>query len=145
MPVPSSAEPPWGGLLSASELTDIISASWAAFECIWLCADDFADQATAHFVTWMAAAAPTCEGRDALYRAPSMPATVPHPGTIPRIVEEREDAAARLVGALAALLEQRLGAAARQATEPEDARACARAAQAAAEIRELFGGAGASP
>lgn len=136
---PSAPEPPWAALLSASELTDIISASWAAFECIWLYADKFADQVTGHFATWMAVAAPTCGGRDALGRAPSMPTPVADAG--PRFAEEGEDAAARLVAELAAILEQRLGAAVRQATRPEDARACAQAAQAAAEIRELFAGA----
>jgi hypothetical protein len=59
----------------------------------------------------------------------------------PGIAGAGEDAAARLVGELAALLEERLGDAVRQSAVPEDANACARAAQAAAEIRELFAGA----
>jgi hypothetical protein len=141
MSVASSPETPWGRLLAASESTDIISASWFAFECIRLCADEFADQATGHFATWVTAAAPACEGRNALGRAPSMPAAADHPDSLPRIAVAGEDAAARLVGELAALLEERLSDAARQATAPEDTKACARAKEAAAEIRELFAGA----
>jgi hypothetical protein len=142
MSAPSSPESPWDGLLSASEPADIMNASWVAFECIRLCADELADQATGHFATWVTAATPACQGRDTLGRAPSMPTALAHPDTLPRIAEEGEDTAARLVGELAALVEQRLGAAMRQATVPEDAKACARASQAAAKIRELFAGAG---
>ena len=143
MSAPSSPEPSWGRLLSASELADIISGSWVAFECIRLCANEFADQVTGHFATWVTAGAPACEGRDALVRAPSMPAAAAFPGPLSAgIAEAGEDAAARLVGELAALLEERLGAAVQQSAVPEDAKACSRAAEAAAEIRDLFGGAG---
>jgi hypothetical protein len=135
----------WGRLLSASDPADIISASWVAFECIRLCANELAGQVTRHFATWVTAAAPACEGRDALGRAPAMPAAAACPGPLCRIAGESEDAAARLIGGLAALLEERLGAAARQAATAADATACTRAARAAAEIRELFAGAGTWP
>jgi hypothetical protein len=141
MSTPSSPEPAREDLLSASELPEIISASWAAFECILTYADEFADQVTANFATWMTAGAPACEGRDALGRAPSMPAVGAYPSSFPRIAAAGEEAAAQLVGELAALLEERLGAAVRMSAAPEDAMACARAAEAAAEIRELFAGA----
>jgi hypothetical protein len=142
MSAPSSPQAAWGGLLSASEPADIFHASWVAFECIRVCANQFASQVTGNFATWVSAGAPACEGREALGRAPSMPVTVACPGPLPQIAGAGEDAAARLVGELAALLEERLEAALRQLAAPEDARACHRAAEAAAEIRELFAGAG---
>jgi hypothetical protein len=142
---PPSPESLWSGLGSATEPADIISASWIAFECIRLCANGFADQVTDNFAAWVMAGAPACEGRDALGRAPSMPMAVAHAGPLPQIAAVDEDAAAELVGELATLVAQRLSAAARQATGPEDARACAQAAAAAAEIHGLLAGAGGSP
>jgi hypothetical protein len=143
MSAPISLEAARDGLLPTSEPTDVMSASWVAFECIRLCANEFADQVTGNFAAWVMAGAPTCEGREALGRAPSMPMAAAHRGPLPGDGPGAgEEATARLVGELAALLEQRLGAVVRQAAVPEDARACQRAAEAAAEIRELFAEAG---
>ena len=146
MAEPFSPEAAWGGLLSAAEPTGIISASWIAFECIRLCADEFADQATGHFATWVTAAATACEGRDALGRAPSMPTVAACFSPVSAgLAGAGEDAAARLAGELAAFLDRRLCAVVGQAATPEDAIACLRAAAAAAEIHALLAGAGGPP
>jgi hypothetical protein len=127
-------------LLSASSPPEIIDAAWEAFECIWFVADEFAGQVTGSFAAWVTCGSPACEGQHALGRALSMAAAA-RPGMPPGIAGVSEDEAARLVGALAATLEERLGAAARQADLSADAQACQRAAGAAAEIRGLFAGA----
>jgi hypothetical protein len=128
-------------LLSASTPAEIIGASWDAFECIRLYADELAEQVTDNFPAWASAGAPACEGRDALGRAPSMPEAAASPGSLPGIAGASEHAAARLAGELAALLQHRLGTAAEQAAVPGDTEACLQASRAAAEILGLFAGA----
>jgi hypothetical protein len=128
-------------LLAASTPDEVIGASWDAFESIWQCANELAGRATENFAAWASAAAPACEGREALGRAPSMPQAAAAPGLPIWISGTGERVAARMVGELAALLQERLQAAARQPATPGDARACLRALEAAAEIHGLFAGA----
>lgn len=126
-------------LLSASSPAEIIGAAWEAFKRIWFVADELAGQVTDNFAAWVSCGSPACEGQHALGWASSI--AVAGSGTPPGIAGVSEDEAARLVAELAALLEERLEAAARQAALPTDAQACQRASVAAAEIRQLLAGA----
>ena len=137
----SSTEDVRTSVLSASTTAEIIGASWHAFECIRRCVNELADRVTDDFPAWVSAAAPACVGRDALGHAPSMPPAASRPGPPPEIAGASEDTVARLVGELAALLHERLEAAARQPAVPGDAAACLRASQAATEIHGLLAGA----
>jgi hypothetical protein len=137
--VMSSLEDARGRLLSASRPAEIISAAWAAFECIRFVADKFAEQVTGNFAAWVSCGASACQGRDELAWVPSMVAAAP--GALPGTAGPGEDEAARLVGELGALLIKRLEAVVVQSAVPEDAEACQRASGAATEIRGLFAGA----
>jgi hypothetical protein len=139
--VMSSSEAIQARLLAAPTTAEIISAAWDAFEYIRLCANELAGRHTGNFPAWTSAAAPACEGRDALGRAPSVPRATGSYGTLSEIAETNENAVARRVGELAGLVHERLADTARQPAPPGDAEACLRASEAAAEIRGLFAGA----
>jgi hypothetical protein len=123
---------------AATSLASTLAAGWDAFELIGAVSADYADRVSGAFATWMSAIPPSCEGRDALGFAPSMPEDIAPAAERPDVRTVDEDQAADLLAELAAVLCQQLQAAAAQAVIPEDAKACQRGADAAAEIRELL-------
>jgi hypothetical protein len=129
-----------GRLASAGTLREALGASWAGFECVRQVADVYAARVTGHFATWMSVVGPACEGRDAVGFAPSMPGAAAVMAGLPDLAGVAEDDAARMVAAVAAALQERLRVVGGAARVPGDAEACARAADAAAEIRRLFAG-----
>jgi hypothetical protein len=119
-------------------VADTFAAGWDTFELIQAVADDCADRAPDTFAAFMFAAASAAEGRDAVGFAPSMPAgpgmPVGHPGSGAGDTHEIAD---KLVGLVSAL-GTRLQAAAGQAEDPGDRRACEHAAREADRIRALL-------
>lgn len=125
-------------LAQAEPLGDELTASWESFQFIVTVAGHYADQTSGWFAKWMSVIPPACEGRDYLGLAPSM-RHEPEEDIEPLDLEAlNEDDAARALASIAAALLKHLPAAAAAATDPADARACAKAAEAAAEVRDLL-------
>jgi hypothetical protein len=119
----------------AHDLQDVLAAGWEAFDRIRRVATVRAHGDHGSYATWMSVIPPACEGRDALDRAPSMPADQD------RHVRSEDyatdDQAAHDIAALAEILSQRLRAD-NIARNVADQQAIERATLAAAEIIGLL-------
>jgi hypothetical protein len=123
---------------AAGNLADILAVGWDAFDLVQAVADSCADRSPGMFAAFLFAAVSAVEGRDACGFAPSIPAgpgmpaeqAGPGPGDV--------DEVAGVLGGLVAVLGSKLQAAAGQADDPGDRRACEHAVQQAGQIRDLL-------
>lgn len=125
-------------LAQADSLGDELAASWEAFQFIVTVADHYADHTSGWYAKWMSVIPPACEGRDYLGLAPSMRREPEEDIEPPDLETVSEDDAATGLASIATALLKHLPAAAAAATDPADARACAKAADAATEVRDLL-------
>lgn len=126
-------------LADARDLDSVMAAGWDAFELTYFVAHRYGGLKSDGFATWMYAMEPASDGADAL-----------DPGPVRRqarlsidsadLADLSEDDAFRTLAALAALLQDRLSKAA--LTPPshrlQDAKSCSQAAEAAAQLYDLF-------
>ena len=124
--------------LAQAKPLDELTASCEAFQFIVTVADHYADHTSGWFAKWMSVIPPACEGRDYLGLAPSMRREVVADVDPLDLEAISEDEAARSLASIVAALLKHLPAAAAMATDPADAQACAKAAEAAAEVRDLL-------
>jgi hypothetical protein len=129
-------------LEAAEGLPGILDAAYGAFEDMLTVIECWEDPAQRLFVTFVAAGMITANGRDAVLRAPSVPAhrLNPVPGKEHHHGESAEDDA-RQLAALSAVIADRLADAAGSAAELRDRIACEEAARSARNISALFTGA----
>lgn len=125
-------------LSQAGNLGDELTASWEAFQAIVMVADHFAAFTSDWFAMWMFVIPSACEGRDFLGSAPSARRDPAASVKIPDLRDVSEEEAADALSALAAALHKRLSETAAVASGQADARACAMAAETAAELRGLL-------
>jgi hypothetical protein len=125
-------------LARAEGLGEELAAGWEAFQFIVLVADHYSQQASGWFATWMSVLPPACEGRDCIGLAPSPRPEPAGPVEIPALTAVADDDAAAGLAGIAAVLRKRLQETASAARGAGDARACAHAADAAAEIYDLL-------
>ena len=123
-------------LARAEGLADEFAAGWEAFQFIVMVADHYSGLTSGQFAMWMFAIPPACEGRDYLGLAPSMRRDPAAYVEIPDLRTVGEDDAADGLAAIAASLAKRLRELADTAPGPADARACAKAAETAAELHD---------
>jgi hypothetical protein len=127
-------------LTAAGGLPDTLTVSWDCFGLVQALADDRADQNPSMFAAFMFAAESAKEGKDAIGWAPSAPIMTGMGGDhLGRGPEDPDELADSLAG-LASELSVALVAAARQASDPGDRRACEQAACQASRIGELLAG-----
>lgn len=126
-------------LAAAERLADTLAVVWDAFSFIQAVADNCAEFEPGMFAAFMFAAASAVGGRDALGFAPSMPSSlgVPSDPAGPDAADPYEFADG--LAGLASALRTRLRAAAAQAQDPGDRRACERAACEAGHVSDLLG------
>lgn len=122
----------------AEGLADELAAGWEAFQFIVLVADHYSGRTTEQFAMWMFVISPACEGRDYLGLAPSTRRDPAVYVEIPDLRTVSEDNAADGLAAIAGTLAKRLRELADVTSGPADARACAKAAEAAAELHGLL-------
>jgi hypothetical protein len=126
------------GLYQAVTLPEVLDAGFDAFEAIRITARACQDQVPGLFAAFMTAADVAVDGREALITAPSLPR---RRGTLcggGASAEANAGQAADVLAELAAVLRERLAAAAEQANLPGDQVACRDAASAAARICQLM-------
>ena len=126
-------------LRQASNLPEILAASFDAFEVIRLLARRSEDRVVGLFAAFMSAADAAVDGREAVTTARSLPVpdvstTAPGESAAQADLGEVIDALAALGG----LLDDRLTRAAVTAAEPADRAACEDAAGAARRIHQLM-------
>lgn len=122
---------------AADRLGPVFGAAWVAFEIIRLAADGFVDQDTDWVLTWTALIPPSCEGRDVIGFAPSVPSGEVVTIDLSDLAQIPEDRAMRLVRELAAACAAKLR---ELIADPAaaDATAAARALVTAEEIRGIL-------
>jgi hypothetical protein len=126
--------------LSAAEgVGNTLAAGWDAFELVQAVASESAGLTPGMFPAFMFAAASAAEGRDAVGFAPSMPATPGQPACLTRPDSADAHQIADDLAGLVTALGLRLHAAADQAVDPGDRRACEDAGREADRIRHLLG------
>jgi hypothetical protein len=129
-----------GRVADSTTIPGLLDAGFDAFEVLRRVARTCEDRAPGLFAAFMAAATTAVEGRNALNDAPSLPPVHGGPAPSPTVSLAAEvDHLADQLAAFAALLAQRLTEAAAQADLADDRDACERAAQAAADIRQILG------
>jgi len=125
-------------LRQASSLPEALDVSFDAFEAIRMAARDCQDRVPELFAAFMMTADAAVEGREALTPAPSLPLTSgAQPGNAGAVRADANQVADTLA-ALAAVLRDRLTAAAARADTPDDRAACQDAAEAAGRICQLM-------
>jgi hypothetical protein len=125
-------------LEQAASLPEVLAAGFDAFEAIRITARHHQDQVPALFAAFMTTADAAVDGREAITIAPSLPrAPGAKPG--PALTADADTGqAADAMAALAAVLRDRLTAAAALADTPDDQAACQDAAEAAGRICRLM-------
>jgi hypothetical protein len=130
-------------LEAAQGLPGILDAAYAAFEDMLTVIEDREDPVQGLFITYATAGMIVANGRDAVLRAPSLPARRLNSaaGEEPHHGETAEDDA-RQLAALSTVIANRLSEVAGAAGELRDRIACEEAARSARNISALFTGAG---
>jgi hypothetical protein len=123
-------------LAQVQGLDDELAAAWEAFQFTVLVADHYSGQSSPWFAKWMSVIPPACEGRDYLGLAPTLRRDPLADVVVMDLGAVSEDDAVRGLAGIAGLLRKRLQELA--AGSLADARACTRAADAAAEIGDLL-------
>jgi hypothetical protein len=126
---------------AASGLTEVLAASWDAFEFTRAATSAYAERAPAELAMFLYAGSAACGGRDAIYTAPSAPAELADLAGVDAGGPGGNEAAGLLAG-LALAVSRRLRAVAGQAADPRDRDACAEAAGAADELHRILTGTG---
>ena len=127
-------------LASARDLPGLLAATWDAFDFLQTAARGCADPGSGTYAGFMFASASAAEAREAVGFAPSMPAGAPVPGGGDESLTDDIPVTPGMLAELAGMLSSRLNEAVRQATDPDDKNALARAAAGAEQIRGLLGG-----
>src|SRR5215472_5213928 len=126
-------------VVCAATVPELLDAGFDAFEIIQQVARACEDRTPELFAAFMMAAGTAVEGRNALTDAPSLPLAPAGPPQVPPGRTTADVArVANQLATLAALVAQRLHAAADQAALPEDRTACQQGAQSASEIHRLL-------
>jgi hypothetical protein len=125
-------------LRAGTPLAGLLDAGFDAFEVIRLVARAGEDLTPELFAAFITAAGTAVEGRNALGDAPSLPQATAPPHAITMSATVDAGQIADELGALAALLAQRLAEAGAQAAGEGDRAACQHAACAAAGIHRLL-------
>jgi hypothetical protein len=126
-------------VISSATISDLLEASFDAFEVIRLAARACEDQVPELFAAFMVAATTAAEGRHALNDAPSLPParSSPTPSLTVSLGDDA-DHIADVLAELATLLAQRLHEPAGLADLADDRDACERAGQAATDIHQIL-------
>jgi hypothetical protein len=129
-------------LESAPDLPATLAAGWEAFELARVITSAYANGARTRFATFLYAGSAACEGRDAIYTAPSTPRDLTEITVTDELQVLGEDEACDRLADLARTLSRRLRDAAGEAMDPADREACEESAQAADELRRILTGTG---
>jgi hypothetical protein len=125
-------------LRDAVGVAGVLAAGWEIFEFAATAAAAGASQAADLYPAFTFARGSAVSGRNAIVRAPSLPASIPASAEVPASAEGEADEIADAIAGLASVLSERLREIAGLATDPDDQIACEDAARDAARIDELL-------